>query len=80
METEVQDTLDLGVIEPSFSPYSSLIVLVSKKDGSLRFCIDIRKLNKMTESDAEPMPNMEEIINKLSGHKYFTKIDLSKGY
>ena len=46
----------------------------------MRFCIDFRKLNKVTEFDAEPMPNMEEIINRMSGHKYFTKMDLSKGY
>ena len=77
METEIQDMLDLGVIEPSISPYSSPIVLVPKKDGSVRFCIDFRKLNKVTEFDAEPMPNMEEIINRMSGHKYFTKMDLS---
>ena len=51
-----------------------------KKDGSVRFCIDFRKLNKVTEFDAETMPNMEEIINRMSGHKYFTKMDLSKGY
>ena len=79
METEIQDVLDLGVIEPSISPYSSPIVLVPKKDGSVRFCIDFRKLNKVTEFDAEPMPNMEEIINRMSGHEYFTKMDLSKG-
>ena len=80
METEIQDMLDLGVIEPSISPYSSPIVLVPKKDGSVRFNIDFRKLNKVTEFDAEPMPNMEEIINRLSGHKYFTNVDMSKGY
>lgn len=79
IETEIQDMLDLGVIEPSISPYSSPIVLVPKKDGSMRFCIDFRKLNKVTEFDVEPMPNMEEVINKMSGHKYFTKMDLSKG-
>ena len=80
METEIQDMLDLGVIEPSISPYSSPVVLVPKKDGSVRFCIDFRKLNKVTEFDAEPMPNMEEVINKMSGHRFFTKMDLSKGY
>ena len=80
METEIQDKLDLGVIEPSISPYSSPIVLVPKKNGSVRLCIDFRKLNKVTEFDAEPMPNMEESINRMSGHKYYTKMDLSKGY
>ena len=71
--------LDLGVLEPSVSSCSSPVVLVPKKDWSVRFCIDVWKLNKGTEFDAEPVPNMVEVINKLSGHKYFTKIDLSNG-
>ena len=61
------------MIEPSISPYSSPIVLVPKKDGSVRFCIDFRKLNKVTEFDAEPMPNMEEVINRMSGHSSIRK-------
>ena len=68
MESEIDEMIELGVIEPSISPYSSPIVLVQKKDGSVRFCIDFRKLNKVTEFDAEPMPNMEEVINRMSGH------------
>ena len=52
METEIQDMLDLRVIEPPISPYSSPIVLVPKKDGSVRVCIDFWKLNKVTEFDA----------------------------
>ena len=80
MEAEIQEMIDLDVIEPSISPYSSPVVLVPKKDGSVRFCIDFRKVNKVTEFDAEPMPNMEEVIIKMSGHKFFKKMDLSKGY
>ena len=80
MDSEIKEILDLGVIEKSVSPYSSPVVLVLKKDGSVRFCIDFRKLNKVTEFDAEPMPNMEEIINRMSGHKFFTRMDCSKGY
>ena len=80
MEAEIQEMIDLDVIEPSISPYSSPVVLVPKKDGSVRFCIDFRKVNKVTEFDAEPMPNMEEVIIKMSGHKFLTKMDLSKGY
>ena len=53
METEIQDMSDLEVIEPSVSPYSSPIVLVPKKDGSVRFYIDFRKLNKVTEFVAD---------------------------
>ena len=71
--------LELGVIEKSASPYSSLVVLVPKKDGSVRFCIDFWKLNKVTEFDAEPMPNIEEVINRMSGHKFFNKMDCCKG-
>ena len=78
METEIKEMLDLDVIERSVSPFSSLVVLVPKKDGTERFCIDFRKLNKVTEFDAEPMPDMEEVINRMSRHKYYTKMDLCK--
>ena len=71
MDSEIKEMLELDVIEKSVSPYSSPVVLVPKKDGSVRFCIDFRKLNKVTEFDAEPMPNMEEVINRMSGHKFF---------
>ncbi|XP_033646392.1 uncharacterized protein LOC117305621 [Asterias rubens] len=77
---EIKAMLDMDVIERSNSPYASPIVLVSKKDGSQRFCIDFRRLNRVTVFDAEPMPDAEEIFSKLSGDKYFSKIDLSKGY
>ena len=80
MESEIDEIIELGVIEPSISPYSSPIVLVPKKDGSVRFCIDFRKLNKVTEFDAEPMPNMEEVINRMSGHRFYSQMDLCKGY
>ena len=77
---EVNKMLELGVIEPSNAPFSSPIVLIRKKDGSIRFCIDFRQVNKATVFDAEPMPNIEQIFSKLSKAKYFSKIDLSKGY
>ena len=50
--------LELGVIEKSVSPYSSPVVFVPKKDGLIQFCIDFRKINKVMEFDAEPIPNM----------------------
>ena len=77
---EVQKMIDLGVVEPSSSPYASPVVIVKKKDGSNRFCCDYRKLNQVTVTDAEPLPDQEEIFAKLAGDQYFTKIDLSKGY
>ncbi|KAL8565429.1 hypothetical protein ACOMHN_049406 [Nucella lapillus] len=80
VEQEVNNMLDVEVIEPSSSPYASPFVLVSKKDGSARFCIDFRQLNKITVLDAEPIPDIEEIFTKLDGFNYFTKIDLAKGY
>ncbi|KAK7097274.1 hypothetical protein V1264_004279 [Littorina saxatilis] len=80
VEEEVKKMLDLDVIEPSISPFSSPIVLVKKKDGSTRFCIDFRHLNKITEFDAEPIPDPEVLFASLQGRQHFTKIDLAKGY
>ena len=77
---EVKTMLSLGVIEPSESPIASPIVLVKKPDGSNRFCVDYRKLNKVTVFDAEPIPDQEELFTKVTHAKFFTKIDLSKGY
>ena len=71
MDSKIKEMLELGVIEKSVPPYSSSVVLVPKKDGSVRFCIDFQKLSKVTEFYAEPMPNMEEVINRMSGHKIF---------
>ena len=70
----------MGIIERSDSPYTSPIVLVNKRDGTNRFCVDFRKLNKITVFDAEPIPSQEEIFTRLANDHYFTKLDLSKGY
>ena len=80
VEKEIQVMLDLETIEPSKSPYSSPVVLVRKKDGSCRFCIDFRGLNKITVFDAEPIPNVEDLFVRLAHSRFFTKIDLAKGY
>ena len=77
---EIKDMIDLGIVEPSVGPYCSPVLIVKKKDNTNRFCIDFRTLNKVTVLDAEPMPNMEEILTKLPGHKYISKLDLTKGY
>ena len=80
LNKEVEKMLEADVIEKSSSPYSSPVVLVKKPDGTIRFCVDYRKLNRITVFDAEPMSSADDIYAKLSGDKYFSKIDLRKGY
>ena len=80
IEKEVKFMLDIGVIEASTSPYSAPVVLVKKSDGSTRFCCDYRALNSVTVSDAEPIPDQDQLFASLAGCKYYTKIDLAKGY
>ena len=71
------DMIKMGVIRESDSPYASPVVVVKKKDNTNRVCVDYRKLNKLTVIDPEPMPTAEHLFQKLSGDKFFTKIDLS---
>ena len=77
---EINFMLRNDVIETSDSPYSSPIVLVKKKDGSVRFCIDFRALNAITIGDACPIPDHDKIMASMCKAKYFTKLDLTKGY
>ena len=70
----------MGVIQKSVSPWASPIVLVCKKDGSLRFCIDLRKLNSWTIKDAYSLPRIEEFLDCLNGAVRFTSLDLKAGY
>jgi transposase InsO family protein len=77
---EVRKMEKAGVIEKSNSPYASPVVLVRKKDGSNRFCIDYRQINRVTVTDAEPIPNQEELFTQLTNAVFFSKIDLVKGY
>ena len=72
--------LDAGAIRESQSPFTSNVVLVHKRDDSLRFCIDYRKLNNRTVKDTYYLPRIEETIDTLSGTKYFSKLDLRSGY
>ncbi|GFO16127.1 retrovirus-related pol polyprotein from transposon opus [Plakobranchus ocellatus] len=77
---EVNDLLSLGVIEPSDSPYCFPIVVIKKKDGSMRLCIDFRKLNAVTMFDAENIPRQEDLFNQLSHATIFSSCDLCKAY
>ena len=80
MEEEVAKMLRQGVVEPGQSPWATPVVLVKKKDGFTRFCVDYRRLNTMTQFDAYPLPRIDETIDNLVGSKFFTTLDLLSGY
>ena len=80
IEEHVNKMLDDGVISESKSPWASPVVLVSKKDGSIRFCVDYRKLNAVTMKDVYPIPRIDDSLNALGGMKYFSTFDLAQGY
>ena len=77
---ELEEMKKSGVIEPSHGEWSSPIVVVKKKDGNIRMCVDFRRLNSVTPADAYPMPRADELIDKIGKAKYITTLDLSKGY
>lgn len=76
----LRELLDAGVIRESESPFSSPIVVVKKKNGGIRLCIDYRKLNLQTIKDAYALPNLEESFSALNGSKWFSVLDLKSGY
>ena len=80
VKAHLQEMLDISAIRKSHSPLASTVVLVQKKDGSLRFCIDVRKLNNWTIKDAYSLPHIDETLNSLQGSQWFSLLNLKSGY
>ena len=80
VRAHIQEMLDIGVICQSHSLWASAVVLVWKKDGGLRFCIDLRKLNNQTVKDAYLMPQIDETLDSLQGSQWFSSLDLKSRY
>ncbi|CAF4129264.1 unnamed protein product, partial [Rotaria magnacalcarata] len=81
MYTLIQEFLHAGLISESNSPYAAPALMVKKKDGSLRFVVDYKRLNAVTIKDSSPLPNMEDTLQKLGrGYSYFSKLDLKSGF
>ena len=77
---QVNEMLEKGVIQLSNSPWVSPVVLVKKKDGSYRFCVDYRKLNLVTKQDAYPLPRVDDLLDSLNNNKLFSTLYLRSGY
>lgn len=80
IEEQLQEMLKSGIIKFNDSPYASPVLLVRKKDGSWRFCVDYRHLNAQTVKNKHPMPVVEELIDELTGAHWFSKLDFRAGY
>ncbi|XP_051724240.1 uncharacterized protein LOC127498671 isoform X1 [Ctenopharyngodon idella] len=80
VQAELGAMLDMGVIEESNSNWASPIVLVPKTDGSVRFCVDYRKVNAVSKFDAYPMPRVDELLDRLGTARFYSTLDLTKGY
>ena len=79
IDKEVNEMLKYGVVEPAASPWASNVVLARKKDGSMRVCIDYRKVNQITYQDSYPLPHIDVCLSSLQGSSWFSTLDLSSG-
>ncbi|UYV71409.1 hypothetical protein LAZ67_8003042, partial [Cordylochernes scorpioides] len=80
IKEQIDEMLRDGIIRPSSSPWSFPVILVKKRDGKYRFCVDYRKLNDVTVKDVYPIPRIDDVMDTLQGSKYFSAIDLRSGY
>lgn len=80
IEVQVGEMLEKGVVRESISPWSSPVVLVRKRDGSWRFCVDYRKVNAATKKDVHPLPRVDDVLDMLQGSCFFTTLDMASGY
>ena len=80
LKKQLEELLDKGFIRPNVSPWGAPVLLVKKKDGSFRMCIDYRALNRVTVKNKYPLPRIDELLDQLKGAKWFSKIDLASGY
>ncbi|UYV67118.1 hypothetical protein LAZ67_4003958, partial [Cordylochernes scorpioides] len=80
IKDQIDEMLEEGIIRPSSSPWPFPVILVKKRDGKYRFCVDYRKLNEVTVKDVYPIPRIDDVMDSLQGSKYFSAIDLKSGY
>ena len=80
VHASLRDMLEAGAIQPSQSPWCNAMVLVQKKDGSLRFCIDFRQLNVWTKKDSYPLPRIQEVLESMAGAAHFSTMDFKSGF
>lgn len=80
LDCALDEMIETGAVRPSRSRWASPVVLALKKDGSVRLCVDYRKLNALTERDAYPFPSIQSVIDQLGNARYFTVLDASRGY